>query len=61
MQSEHSPFREAMIALEQLVQSDEGAEMIIRFITTYDRRQTPEHLWQLVREIRASPTSHARQ
>jgi hypothetical protein len=53
-QAERSPFREAMIALEQLVQSDEGAELMIRFITTYDRRQTPEHLWQLVREIRAS-------
>ena len=58
MYTEHSPLREAMIALEQLVQSDEGAEMMIRFITTYDRRQTPEHLWQLVREMRASPASH---
>ncbi len=47
------------MALEQLVQSDEGAEQLIRFITTYNSRQTPEQLWQLVREIRASaPTSN---
>ena len=57
MQTEHSPLREAMIALEQLVQSDEGAEQLIRFLTTYDRRQTPEQLWQLVREMRASASA----
>jgi len=62
IQTERSPLREAMIALEQLVQSDEGAEQLIRFITTYSNRQTPEQLWQLVREMRAaSPASSPRQ
>jgi hypothetical protein len=62
VQAERSYFQEAMIALEQLVQSDEGAEQLIRFITTYSTRETPEQLWQLVREIRASTqTSNARQ
>lgn len=60
MHAEPSPLREAMIALEQLVQSDDGAEQLIRFITTYDRRQTPEQLWQLIREMRVStPASNA--
>lgn len=48
-------------AIQELVQSDEGAEQLIRFITAYSSRQTPEELWQLVREIRieaaASSTS----
>jgi len=45
---------EAITALEQLVQSDAGAEPLIRFITAYSSQQTPEQLWQLIREIRAS-------
>jgi len=61
MHAEPSPLREAIIALEQLVQRDEGAEQLIRFITAYDRRQTPAQLWPLVREMRASaPTSNPR-
>jgi len=47
-------LQEAITAIEQLVQSDEGAEQLIRFITAYSSRQTPEQLWQLIREIRAS-------
>jgi hypothetical protein len=39
-------------AIQELVQSDEGAEQLIRFMTAYNSRQTPEELWQLVQEIR---------
>jgi hypothetical protein len=61
MHAEPSPLRAAIIALEQLVQRDEGAEQLIRFITAYDRRQTPAQLWPRVREMRASaPTSNPR-
>jgi hypothetical protein len=47
-------LREAVTALEELVHSDEGAEQLIRFITAYSSRQTPQKLWQLIHEIRAS-------
>ena len=53
------PFSPAQIvsAIQELVQSDEGAEQLIHFITAYSSRQTPEELWQLVREIRLEATA----
>ena len=47
-------LREAVTALEELVHSDAGAEQLICFITAYSSRQTPQELWQLIHEIRAS-------
>ncbi len=57
------PFSPQQIvsAIEELSKSDEGAEQLIRFITAYSSRQTPEELWQLIHEIRSStPTSSPR-
>jgi hypothetical protein len=45
-------------AIEELAQSDEGAEQLIRFITAYCRWQTSEELWQLIYDIRAASASH---
>lgn len=48
-------------AIEELAQSDEGAEQLIRFITAYCSWQTPEELWRLIDDIRAFTASHPRQ
>jgi hypothetical protein len=58
VRAETFSLQEAVTALEELVQSDEGAEQLICFITAYSSRQTPQELWQLIHEIRASkPTA----
>src|SRR6266851_524831 len=53
-QAQTCSLREAVTALEALVHSDAGAEQLICFITASSRRQTPQELWQLIHEIRAS-------
>lgn len=51
----------AVWAIAELAKSDEGAEQLIRCITAFSSRQTPEELWQLIHEIRASaPASGSR-
>ena len=53
-QAQTGSLQEAVTLLEELVQSEVGAKQLIGFITAYSSRQTPEELWQLIHEIRAS-------
>jgi hypothetical protein len=60
-QAQTCSLREAVTALEALVHSEAGAEQLICFITAYSSRQTPEALWQMIHEIRASQPATAHQ
>jgi hypothetical protein len=54
-------LREAVTALEGLVHREAGAERLLRWSTASRRRQTPQELWPLIHESRASQSATAPQ